>query len=398
MVQVAACAGADDQQQGAGGGHDGGEGTGQQETGHDGGQLGQGQHGHDILCTAAGQGAGIGEDHTAGHAQNVHAEGQEEAEDAADQGDQTDRLLILDGHGLDDQVGLAHIAHEIDQGDAGDHQGGTLQIEILAPQGGQAGVDGIQALGDAGEAAGGGDAHGDQHGQTDEHEDGLHKVGVGHGQIAAGTGVDQHYHTAHQHGYFKAPAGDAGEQHADGQILHDQADDHGHQHDDDGQQLHALAVIPVAEEVGDGQGLGFFRIPAHPPGDDAKVQQRAEHVAGGGPQGGCARFPAVLGTGDVHAAAHRAGAVGQGGDPGAHLTAAYEPVLGTLYPSGRPQADEQHQGHIGDQDDGNLHRDGFADRSFQFSNTHRYFPLSYRYRSVTASTCPDRTSRLRSGR
>ena len=84
----------------------------------------------------------------------------------------------------------------------------------------------------------------------------------------------------------------------------------------------------------------------------------------------------AIAIGDIHAAAHRAGAVGQGGDPGAHFTASHEPVLGTLYPLGRPQTDEQQQGHIGDQDDGNLHRDGFTDCSFQFSNTHRYFPLS----------------------
>ncbi len=155
---------------------------------------------------------------------------------------------------------------------------------------------------------------------AEEHDDALDKVVDGGGHIAAGnhvhTGEDGHGDDANGVINVKGHAEQPGQAVIQAGGVGNQKDEDNHR----GGDFQRGGAEPLAEELGHGGGV---QVLGHDPGAAAQHhpgQQRAQNgVANARPGGGEAVLPAELaGVAHKNHGGKIGGAVGEGGEPGAH--------------------------------------------------------------------------------
>ena len=115
---------------------------------------------------------------------------------------------------------LSHIADKVDQCDAGDHKRCAFQIVIFAPQGGKTFIDVDETCVHAGKAAHIVNADRDQDEESYDHQDGLHEVGIGNGEVAPGSGIDQYGDSSQDQGNCIIESCYAGNENSHGHKFH----------------------------------------------------------------------------------------------------------------------------------------------------------------------------------
>ena len=185
--------------------------------------------------------------------------------------------------------------------------------------------------------------HGDN---AHQHDDALDKIVDGGGHVAPGDDIHagEHGHDHDAHGIVDV------ERHAEqtAQTVVQGCRVGNEKQKDDGRcrQFQSPAVEPVGKELGHGGAVQVLGHDAGSPSQDGPGQQGTQQgVADTGPGGGHAEFPAEL-TGVAHEDHRRkvAGAVGKGGEPGAHRAAAQDKAADVGSVAAAVQANVDHDG------------------------------------------------------
>ena len=337
-------AGSGSQELGVGGGHGGGQDTGDYDAGDDGGKrshLGQGAGGVDYHILSLGLGAGhcycAGLCHAVAHNADDNGDAQgDHHPDGAHTAGELQLGPVADGHEVEQDVGHTEVSKAPGQS-GGYHEGGVAAgLGGLDIGGGcEAQVAGdLFRIGNNGvHSACGVDAEYQHYNEGKGHHDALDKAGDGGGHKSSGGAVGHDDGGGDYHGAHVVKTEEAVKELAAGGksgsgVRHEEDDDY-----QSAQGLDKLGVVPESDgdEVRDGDGMYLFRVETQPLCHDEPVKVGAQGQAYGRPAG-FRQAAEQCQAGDAHEqiGAHVGGFGAHGGDYWAQLASAQIKVLGIV--------------------------------------------------------------------
>ena len=243
----------------------------------------------------------------------------------------------------DHHVRPAHVADGEDQERAEDDAPLSLEAEVRTPHGQQVRVDLPHGLVAGGEAADG-DQCGDQDpDHADDHDDGLHEVGVGHRQVAAEERVKHDHANGDGQGEREGHPGHHLQSTTAGNELGQDIEEHAEQRHRCGDQPDPLGWVAVFQVFNGGDRAQDLRELAHPAAQHGQVQDAAAQVTQGVPHAEVALRIAQRAGAHEHVAGHGGALQAQCGDSGAQAAPAQQVPLRVGLPAlHRPEADPGH--------------------------------------------------------